>query len=157
MTEPMKESGVIMKKRSKSNNLLIVAIGIIFIFSVSVNHSEATEKSNFNEIESLSKELAAQNITVSGSNTELSHFQLSGLLDCINTEYSTIISKYDEILSATKGNISITPEDILELHYYSLTTKEQEIFLQDAKNQRVDISSKDGAILISYNSNTSAD
>ncbi len=131
-----------MKKRLKGISLLIVAIGIIFIFSVSVNQSESTEKSNFNEIESLSKELATQNITVSGSNTELSPFQLSGLLDCINTEYSTLVSKYDEMLSTTKGNISITPEGILELHYYSLTSKEQEIFLQDAKNQRVDISSK---------------
>lgn len=143
------------EKRSKNVNLLLVGIGIILVLSISVlvNQSKAAEKSNVNETESLSNLLTTYNITVAGSNSELTHFQLSGLLDLIDSEYSAVLAKYDEKLSKMKGNIKITPEEILELDYYSMTPEEQEAFLLKAKNQKVNISSKDGALLISYNVN----
>lgn len=48
----------------------------------------------------------------------------------------------------------VSPEEILELHYYSLNGSEREEFLKKIQNQEVAIDMGDnGAILISYNVN----
>jgi hypothetical protein len=46
--------------------------------------------------------------------------------------------------------IKIKPEEILELDFYSRNINKQIEFLSEASNKIVDVSMKDGNILISY-------
>lgn len=92
-------------------------------------------------------------ICVEGQTEALSFGAIEGLLMEVDTKYSEVWKKYKEILSRQES-VALSPKDILELHYYSLTDMEQKAFLARARNQKVniDISQKE-AILISYNPN----
>lgn len=88
------------------------------------------------------------NITVAGIESEVSRFQLIGLIDEINDK--NIIDKYNIKLSKEK-TIKMKPEEILELYFYSKSVDIETKFLSEASNQKVDVYMQDGVILISYN------
>lgn len=92
-------------------------------------------------------------ICVEGQTETLSFGAVEGLLMEVDIKYSEVWKKYKEILSRQES-VNLSPEDILELHYYSLNDMEQKAFLARVRNQKVhiDISQKED-ILISYNPN----
>lgn len=100
-----------------------------------------------------SRILEENGIHVEGHTEPLSFDALEGLLLEVDTEYSQVWEKYKAILSGGES-VVLSPEEILELHYYRLSHAEQSMFLARAKNQKVNIDmNQEEVILISYNPN----
>ena len=101
--------------------------------------------------ETFSDILKENNSTVVGENVVLTDTQLQGFLSDI--EDASIVQKYSDYLNKSTQT-SLLAEEIVELHYYSLSESEQADFRKKTQNQRIDVSADDhGTILISYNPN----
>lgn len=139
--------GIVMKKK-------LLIIGMFFICSL-VFYSTADANTNANdEKEDFSTILKANNITLIGSMSKLTEFQIDGLLMDIDSKYMEIYEKYENYIFAEGTKIELSPEEILELQYYTLSEIEQEDFLNETRNQIITIFvDEHGTILISYNPN----
>ena len=142
-----------MKKSFRSKIMLISGISITVFTLIFTYFGSLAKITNAEEIDEFSNLLTTNNITVVGSNSNMTHFQLTGLVNMLNTDSISVIKKYNKKLSIEGDTIVILPVEILELQYYSMTTDEQKAFLTKVSNQKVDISMKDGSILTSYNVN----
>lgn len=112
----------------------------------------ADNRNNYQEEDRFSGILDEYNVLVKGDRYYLTDYQLNGFLMGIDDEY--ICTKYENYMQSNAGSNQVSPEDILELHYYSLHESEREVFLKKIQNQEVTIDMGDnGAILISYNVN----
>jgi hypothetical protein len=106
-------------------------------------------KNSFEKTDRFSEILNQYNVKVTGEDYKLTNFQLNGLLMDIDDE--NIYKKYKQYNVDSKD---FSPEEILELHYYSLDGNAREEFLKKIQDQEVSIEmGENGAILISYNVN----
>ena len=64
-----------------------------------------------------------------GSDSNLTHFQLTGLINEI-LDSDDVIMKYEKLLSTKEERIIITANEILELHYYSLPKGQRDGFIK---------------------------
>ena len=74
-----------------------------------------------------------------------------GLVEQIKDE--SIVGKYENKISVRSSEMNLSPEEIVEMEFYSKSTEEQEQFLNTAQNQTIDVQMEEGIILISYNNN----
>lgn len=137
------------------NNILKLTVVLVLVITLFMPVTAmAADVLNVQETEAFSNLLTTHNITVIGSDAEMTKFQIAGLSDMLKKDNTSAITKYNNKLLTKADRMKITPKEILELHYYSLTPEEQKEFLSKVTNQVVNINtSKDGIILISYNIN----
>lgn len=130
----------------------LLIIGIFFICSLVLY---STANANANDVkEDFSTILKENDITVIGNMSKLTEFQIDGLLRDIDSKYTEIYEKYENYILAEGTKIELSPEEILELDYYTLSESEQEYFLNRTRNQIITIFVDEyGTILISYNPN----
>ena len=140
-----------MSKNIKLKLALTAAVITVLTFSTYMYVTMAESVANEQKEDSFSSLLSDNNITVIGSDAEMTRLQFVGLTNRLKKDNISVISKYDKILVESEDAIVLTPEQLLELDYYSKSVEEQNIFLSKAANQNVDVSSKDGVYLISYN------
>jgi hypothetical protein len=129
-------------ENSMKKTMILGIITLAVLLIVAVGYNNSSEKTDgFTEL------LGQFNVKVTGDNYKLTNFQLNGLLKDIDDE--DICNKYEQYNVDSK---EFSPEEILELHYYSLEGSARENFLKRIQNQEVTIEMGDnGAILISYN------
>ncbi len=126
----------------KTMILGIITMAVLLIVAVD-------NKNSLKKIDSFSEILNQYNVKVTGDYYKLTNYELNGLLMDIDDE--NIYKKYEQY---NVDSQEVSPEEILELHYYSLDGSEREEFLKKIQNQEVTIDMGDnGAILISYNVN----
>ncbi|WMJ86370.1 hypothetical protein [Anaerocolumna sp. MB42-C2] len=140
-----------MSKNIKLKLALTAAVIMVLTFSTYMYVTMAESVANEQKEDSFSSLLSDNNITVIGTDAEMTRLQFVGLTNRLKKDNISVISKYDKILDESEDAIVLTPEQLLELDYYSKSVEEQNIFLSKAANQNVDVSSKDGVYLISYN------
>lgn len=133
-----------MKKKVLTVCLVFACAAALFL---PVRADETGTETDFSRI------LEENGIHVEGHTEPLSFRALEGLLLEVDTEYSQVWEKYKAILSSGEP-VVLSPEEILELHYYRLSQAEQSMFLARAKNQKVNIDmNQEEVILIGYNPN----
>lgn len=87
----------------------------------------------------------------------MNNYEFTKLVDSADNMPINISTKLTNKQTKTSDTILVNPEEILELHYYSLSPEEQSKFLYKISNQEVNVTSpSNGIILISYNVNNYA-
>lgn len=115
---------------------VLLTLACVFHLAIKV-HAQEDSKSEFERL------MESKQVIAAGENVELSESSYARL---VNSAGNHGMSQR----SAADGKVILTPEDILEIHYYSLTDEERESFLNDIAGQRAHVSSGDGWILFSY-------
>lgn len=113
---------------------------IISLFLGVVLFAQFTSTSSFAATKSFNELLYTNNIEVVGSTVYMSNYEFTKLVDSAENIPINENAKLTNKIEKTTDNILVTPEDILELHYYSLTSEEQSKFLTKISNQQVDVS-----------------
>lgn len=137
----------------------VLATILVSVFA-SGKLGKSSEKTNISDVENvytneceseLKTRLNVYDIELKGETSEFTQFQLEGLIDRIQPSDQDIIKKYTNLSEKCTGNITLSYEELFELIYYGYTADQRESFLNDAKHQRVDVLSNNGAIGLSYN------
>lgn len=135
-----------MKKLSKKiiSSVTFTLLCATYIFqSANIVNAQELPTSEFHNL------LDSNNISVSGNCADMTISEINGFLSGTKYEESSTLYTHQ----ADTNTIKMTPEEILELHYISLSDEEKSKFLDKVRNQTVDIHKKDNVILISYNPN----
>ncbi|WP_455717630.1 hypothetical protein [Anaerosporobacter sp.] len=140
-----------IKKLLKQKLLLKLGISFLFLLSSIIVYNNVLKIHGQQTLDSFSNLLSTHNIIVEGNQTNLTKFQLKGLIDELNPENINAIVKYENKMSNKGNTIVLTAKEILELDYYSKTKREQETILNKITDDTVSIDCKEGVILISYN------
>lgn len=138
--------------------LITLALIVTFCIPTTCNATEL----GTNYVESFSDLLKDNDISVLGSDIKMKPSQVRGYVKMFDQKDNYAKTKYNKMLpsnekstsiktSSNEYSINITPEEILELHYYSMKPDERKEFIGKVSNQKVDISMKNDIILISYN------
>ena len=124
-------------------------LSFIFIFCCALGIYSIVSAKVIEKNPKFSEILNTNNITVTGNKVEMTDKQIQGFLLDINDD--KICQKYERQISKNAHTV-LSPEDILELHYYTLSEDDKKIFLDKTRNEKVDICMDEyGTILISYN------
>ena len=134
-----------MKKNFK--NFLTILLFIVFSSSTYCNAAEFTSDASFSAL------LEEYNITIDGTNVDMTKSQISGFASMFNKKDINSKDTNYHMISSNNEIMQLSPEQILEFHYYSLSNDEQRNFIYQTANQKVHVSENNDIILISYNSN----
>lgn len=123
---------------------ILVLLSVFFIqFQVNASKQEQNVTDPFDQI------MQEYHFSVSGSGGSLTRFAYQNLIEDI--EDKAILEKYEAKVSDTSDKISLTPQELVEIDFYSKNNSEREVLLKKIKGQTVDVQMKDEVILISYN------
>jgi hypothetical protein len=147
------------KKIILSAFIIFVLISVIFlsrhiILANAKNKSEIISQNieNLQNDDSFTQLLDLNHVTINGHDSYLTNIQLKGLIDMVNSKDSNIIEKYKQKLTMDDSKIKLSAPEVLELHYYTISTDKQKNLINDISNNKVDVSiDEKGTILISYN------
>ena len=142
--------GNIVKKNKcrKYINSFVLGIASISFLGLMVHVTCDSKEHEFAQI------MKDENILIEGENGNLTLKQLEGLLDEINIENAYIKKKYEKKIYNSNKFVEMEPEDIMEIHYYGMSKEAQNIFVERASNQVIQVEiGTNGTILISYNPN----
>ena len=131
------------------HKIMLIFMLVIIVLLASLYFFHILSKTNVKD--NLATLILTNNITIKGDDSYVTRFQLTGLIDEIDSDEVKTIKQYKKLLSTKRNRIIITANQMFELYYYSLPMEQRISFINNVSNKKVDISTANGAILISYN------
>lgn len=122
---------------------------MVILIQGNIVNASAPEKINVKSFQDIMNDY---NISISGSDKRMTLNEFQGLVKEIQED--TVLEKFNNKTLVRANEINITPEEIVEIEYYSKNDEEREEFLENVKNQEIEVQMDEGIILISYNTNS---
>lgn len=128
---------------------IILSVAVLF-GSKTHSMAEDLQEHDFHSV------LLEHNITVEGEYADFTNSRVCSLIEEVDPSWQDVMQeKYASALQENDRFLTVSPEELLELHFYSLSDRGREEFLKKIDHQKVSVETdKNGdVILISYNPN----